>query len=588
MMSYSESNLREDKNAELRIFSGGLALILVVLGGIFGIPKHSRFPIHDFLDHVVALNSIWAKDSGPFRYLEKLPFVLGGDTLPSGALGIPDLSFQHWLYSILSTEWAVSLSEIIGRALAFAFMFFLLRKFPLSKPLSPRAALFGAFIFSLMPYGPSVTWSMVSIALAGLSLASISRSPKSHLWLVGLFIAPQISPTVAWGSFLVPLLALMWIAWKSIKKEALLADFIALLVATAGFVFSSLGLITVFFEGSFQSHRLSWKTNEQEWFTADAFHRATKDFPSVFFNGADAFMVGNQVGGILAFIPGVPVVVLFVAFLLITLEKFLPKFVKPASNYAAEILTHFKLIVSLWAIQLALTLLYVSEASGLTYFYLALGVPFQVSRVIALSPLLWAVASAFALEILMKRFGAVAPKILALSLITIIVTTPVFNLSARGSLLSFLGKDTGGLSSVSAYFMEEEYGRAKEALGLRYSHSRVLSFGLDPMIAVANRISSSDGYVYNYPLEYKIRFREIIQPDPGQSTEALSSYDEWGSRLYLPNHPADRNRPLMNLCSAKALGVDYLFSSGEIQGVDGLSEAYKGDGLIIYSLSPAC
>ena len=60
--------------------------------------------------------------------------------------------------------------------------------------------------------------------------------------------------------------------------------------------------------------------------------------------------------------------------------------------------------------------------------------------------------------------------------------------------------------------------------------SRVLSVGLDPMIAVMNDIRVIDGYHTIYPMSYKIKFRKIIEKELDNNIKLKNYYDNWGSR----------------------------------------------------------
>ena len=57
----------------------------------------------------------------------------------------------------------------------------------------------------------------------------------------------------------------------------------------------------------------------------------------------------------------------------------------------------------------------------------------------------------------------------------------------------------------------ENYFRYKDYLYIKnfVNKSRVMSVGLDPMIAVMHDISVIDGYHAIYPMSYKIKFRKI-------------------------------------------------------------------------------
>jgi hypothetical protein len=88
--------------------------------------------------------------------------------------------------------------------------------------------------------------------------------------------------------------------------------------------------------------------------------------------------------------------------------------------------------------------------------------------------------------------------------------------------------------------------------------SRVMSVGLDPMVAVMNDIKVIDGYHTIYPLDYKIKFRKIIEKELENNIILKNYYDHWGSRVYA--FFSDKNNLKLNFQSAKKLGAVYVIS----------------------------
>ena len=96
--------------------------------------------------------------------------------------------------------------------------------------------------------------------------------------------------------------------------------------------------------------------------------------------------------------------------------------------------------------------------------------------------------------------------------------------------------------------------------------SRVMSVGLDPMIAVMNDIKVIDGYHAIYPLSYKIKFRKIIESELEKNIYLKNYYDGYGSRVYAFYN--DKNNIMLNFQSAKTLGADYVISKFPIKNDD--------------------
>ena len=94
-------------------------------------------------------------------------------------------------------------------------------------------------------------------------------------------------------------------------------------------------------------------------------------------------------------------------------------------------------------------------------------------------------------------------------------------------------------------------------------NSRVMSVGLDPMVAVMNDIRVIDGYHNVYPLSYKIKFRKVIEAELEKNIMLKNYYDSWGSRVYA--FYTNKNNIELNFQSAKDLGADYVISKFPIE-----------------------
>ena len=71
-----------------------------------------------------------------------------------------------------------------------------------------------------------------------------------------------------------------------------------------------------------------------------------------------------------------------------------------------------------------------------------------------------------------------------------------------------------------------------ERIGTDRSTYRIVSLGLPPAVAQYNGFFTLDSYQYDYPLEYKHRFRRIIAPELAKSDAIRIYFDHWGNRCY--------------------------------------------------------
>ena len=61
---------------------------------------------------------------------------------------------------------------------------------------------------------------------------------------------------------------------------------------------------------------------------------------------------------------------------------------------------------------------------------------------------------------------------------------------------------------------------------------RVMSVGIDPLVAVLNDIKVIDGYHNLYYADYKYKFRNIISEEIQNNEFLKGYYDGWGNRVY--------------------------------------------------------
>ena len=113
--------------------------------------------------------------------------------------------------------------------------------------------------------------------------------------------------------------------------------------------------------------------------------------------------------------------------------------------------------------------------------------------------------------------------------------------------------------TFDSYYRFKDYEFIKKIV----KDSRVMSVGLDPMIAVMNDIRVIDGYHTIYPLSYKIKFRKIIEKELDKNIKLKNYYDDWGNRVYA--FYTDKNNLMLDFKSAKTLGADYIISKFPIK-----------------------
>lgn len=135
--------------------------------------------------------------------------------------------------------------------------------------------------------------------------------------------------------------------------------------------------------------------------------------------------------------------------------------------------------------------------------------------------------------------------------------------------------------TFDSYYRFKDYEFIKKIV----KDSRVMSVGLDPMIAVMNDIRVIDGYHTIYPLSYKIKFRKIIEKELDKNIKLKNYYDDWGNRVYA--FYTDKNNLMLDFKSAKTLGADYIISKFPIKNEELKIICYncnKSDDIFLYKI----
>lgn len=135
-----------------------------------------------------------------------------------------------------------------------------------------------------------------------------------------------------------------------------------------------------------------------------------------------------------------------------------------------------------------------------------------------------------------------------------------------------------GLISWKMFFDGDLMEEIGDYIGREKSSYRVASLGISPSVASVAGFYTIDGYSDNYSLEYKYRFRKIIEKELDKNEALKGYYDHWGSRVYLftdqetADYGAKRyNRDFvysnleLNTSVMLEMGCEYIFSAAPIQ-----------------------
>jgi hypothetical protein len=194
---------------------------------------------------------------------------------------------------------------------------------------------------------------------------------------------------------------------------------------------------------------------------------------------------------------------------------------------------------------------------------------FNSSRFIWLEPFVWYVVFAFSLDTIMKgpKFGKKVVLFLLIAQIAFLFTKS-----------DFVQEKTLFNITYKQFYSEKLFADIKNYIGKDVSTYRVVSIGLHPAIAQYNGFYTVDAYINDYPLEYKHKFRRIIEKElrKGGPGVRLLRFDSWGNLCYTYvdevgyNYTINKNSRLkirhldLNTKALKDLGGKYIFSTAEI------------------------
>ena len=548
---------------------------VLILNGLllfaYRVPNNSYFSGHDFLDHMFVLYKIRGENPHFFDYSASLNGVLG--SIPLSALGISDFSLDANMYVLFDAPIAAALNEFTSRNIAFLGMYFFLLKFiPLAK--SKYVVLAPSMLFAMLPYYPNFQFTIAFVPII-LYVVLTSFSEPLRPFKILLIVLASLFGNFTYGGFAIVGFVLILFLTQIVRRDNRVAFRLLaiLLVLASGYLLGISRILFLKFTTEFNSHRLSWQPIGEGWFDPTFLKSLVREFFYISLKGNYHFPSGQAVFTKL-FIPGLPLVLL-VLYIGMQFVFFIHKRDRPRSE-----LKEFRLANYLLGAILIINLFYSSEASGFTRFESLMQEPFQFKRVAILLPFLWCALAALILNSIAHFF----PQIAILSFLFVLGQITVSNIGVQQQILHHTGIQSSQLT-IKEYFDSEEYSGLARKLNRQPSEIRVLSFDLDPMVASLNGYVALDGYVYNYPLEYKDTFRKIIAGELFADRSLREYYDNWGSRVYLFHRNLPVNEIKIDWCAAQDIGAEYVLSKKDLSSASNLKPTAEYKSLILYKFA---
>lgn len=540
---------------------GALGILLLFMLPRLILGENSYVTIHDNLDSELVWRMIMTEGGKLIGDTAATPRIMNG--FPA-RLFPSQLNVTVWLFLFLSPFKAYVVNELLVHLVAYVGMFLLLKHHVLSSTKYKWIVAGVAFAFASLPF-----FSIYGISIAGqplllfafLNLNKNSGKPTDYL-IILLYAFYSSLPLV--GFFVIAAL----VAWQIVHfyrfrnvSVQVLGGFVMLIMA---YTVAEHNLIyTMLLDPDYVSHRTSFSSN----------YRSIHDIKSIVEMAATRFVFGHYH----AVSVHRPVFIAIIMALIVAWKR------RAYSQYG--------LIVTFTAVAFIFSCWY-----PIYHSYLLEGIKekvqlvntFDLSRFNWFHPLLWFLLLAMSLKVILDyhRWGKVMASILlVLQLGFCLGSTTEAHNEFRVNTELILAKHSDFNSnllqhnltlSYKEFYSEKLFDEVKAYLNRPMQDFRVASVGMHPSIAQYNGFYTLDGYQNNYPLDYKLKFREIIEEELSKAAYLQNDYDRWGNRFYLfvselsdkygniKSAQVEVNNLELNTTAFRNLGGEYILSAVKI------------------------
>ena len=521
-----------------------------------------------------------------------IPMIFNG--LPRGAFG-SEFDIQVWLYYWLDTLQAYIVNEFTIHIAAFIAMYVFLWRFLLadeSESIRFFSASTGAFYFAITPFLPTLGLSIAIMPLVAFAYIRIWQRQNGWIEWSILCLFPfysSFAQVYVFFLFTAVTIALFGMLRHRVIHFRLL---FALLLVIVIFLCKDYRLVLqMIFDSGFVSHRVEFAKFDKTFM--DAYRMAHLQFLHGLSHAKGMHFELLLPAAIFALLLSLlkqkltPLfsLILFSVFIFLVLVDFWSFIL--AQKYSLPLF--FIFVVSVFKFQhdkygkwlsiILMLLVGLSYWLGFSFYEkwneitkeLLLVRMFDFSRFFFFSQVLWAIAAALVAIIIMRKVQ------FALLILLLFV---IFQFAVGREKAYFGMEKEPYLFSYNAYFAASQFQQIEDYIGRAQCSYRVLSLGIDPIVALHNGFYTLDGYMVNYPLQYKHEFRKIIQRHLEKNDEARKLFDNWGNKVYLYDNGVTydylneemlrNNNALvykdldMNTTQISRMGGQYLFSSRRI------------------------
>ncbi len=477
--------------------------------------------------------------------------------IPNIMGGLPRISFQSefnilvWMYKIFEPFTVYIINQIFIHFTAYIGMFFLLDRYILNRGLSNREYIIVgvSLAFALLPF-----WPMGGLSIAGLPLATFvflniyNHKERWYDWLI-IVLIPFYSSFILSFSFFLFFASLFFLYNIILTKKFHKKLFFAILLMTLVYLAIEYRLILgMLIPSDYVSHRKEMDIT--------IYGSYMKNIRDLFISTLELFLTGK--GGAIHvsafhkyFINIAVLLALFLGFL----------------NRDKKI----KLLV------LLLLILFFNAFIYQLWYYppfntikdkIHLFKMFHFGRFLFLSPFIWYIVFAISLEIILRE---IPRRKYAHLIVFSLLLLQIFGLTTKHEQIV---ARNNGLLNYKDFYDTSLFAKIKNYLGYPQKKPRVACIGFYPSIAIYNGLYTIDGYINNYPLSYKHKFKKINERFYENTPEREEKFDKHGHFCYLElsdlksiskgsgsilNKIVDPSE--LNFDQMKKLGAEYIISA---------------------------
>ncbi|MCD1259536.1 hypothetical protein B5M42_011910 [Paenibacillus athensensis] len=450
-------------------------------------------PILDNLDYNLPINKILVESGQWFGSLHAvIPNMLDG--VPRNSLG-SEFNLQLLLEYALDSYWAYAVNEIFVHMIALIGMYLLLSgHFNIrSRWLSAGIAV----LFALLPFLSSVGATVAAQPLALYAFLHIRNgNNRRRDWLI-LAAIPFYSSLVLGFSFFLALMLGLFGYDLVTNKRVNKPFFAAICLMSFVYVLVEYRLLLSTFIDRFPTHRIEKEIS-------------TMSFTQSLHNGWDNFLNGQF--HVYTFHKPIMLGAIILGIIVSALQY---------RTYKKQLILQVALLALIFIISMWYGFWSYWGWAGLRE-HIELLKTANFSRFHWLDPLLWYSLFALSLRAItqFRPSGSYAAALLIVAQLLVIGQANAA--SAKNNVYSF-----------QEYYSVKLFDSIKAYIGKDPSDYRVLSIGLWPSIPQYNGMYTLDGYLTNYDLNYKHRFREIIEKELDKNEDLKTYFDKWGNRCYI-------------------------------------------------------